>query len=333
MSSLRFQALSAGNLSGIKWAVSSLIEELPMIRRTLTSSLSALALLSAAPALAQDEEVTVELADSDGEDLVFLTEEEEELAKMEAEMSEAFSIFGEFFEVEPLTQEQEARLPLAQQMTDKIMPTGSFAKVMQDTMEPMMAAMMSNLTSDPETQLSSITGVEVDDLAELSPEAAQNALDILDPQMQERTDKVTEVTVKMVTGMFEAMEPFYREALSKSFAVRFEEGEMTEVLAFFGTPTGEKYALSSFMVHYDPQMMGVMEQMGPAMMAVIPDMMEEFAELEEDYPPARQFSELSAAERTRVAKLLEKSVSELDALEPQVEEESSEEGDAEEDVT
>ena len=187
-----------------------------------------------------------------------------------------------------------------------------------------MGAMMSQLTSDPQTQLSSITGIESDDLVELDSDAAQEALDVFDPQMQERTDKTTELTVNMITGMFDAMEPFYREALSKSLAVRFEDAEMAEVLEFFGTPTGEKYALSSFMVHYDPQMMGVMEQMGPAMLAAFPEMMEGFAELEENYPPARKFSELSEAERDRVARLLGKSVPELDALEPDIEVESNE---------
>ena len=308
-----------------------------MIRRRLLATGAAFTLVTI-PAIsyAQDaEDETVEIADgteaSDDDELIFLTEEEEELADLEAEMTEAFSIFGEFFNVEPLTEAQEARLPTAQEMTDKIMPVGTFGTIMKDTMEPLMGAMMGGLTSDPQTQLSAITGMDSDDLAELDEDAAQNALDIFDPQMQERSDKTTELTVNLITGMFDAMEPFYREALSKSLAVRFEEPEMQEVLEFFATPTGEKYAVSSFMVHYDPQMLGVMEQMGPAMMAAFPDMMEGFEELEENYPPARKFSELSAAERARVAEMLDKSVSELDALEPAVEVEEYD-GSAEEDV-
>lgn len=289
-----------------------------------TAIISILASVSV-PTLAQENqaETSSETAETNGaagdDELIFLTEEDEELIALEREMVEAYSIFGDFFEIEPLTEAQEARLPIAQQMTDKIMPVGTFAGVLEDTMKPMLGAVLGQLTSDPQTQLSSITGMTSYDLAELETETLQDALDVFDPHLQERNDKTTDLAVNIVAKMFDAMEPFYREAMSKSLAVRFDEAEMIEVLKFFDTPVGEKFALSSFMVHYDPQMLGVMEQMGPAMMAVLPEMMEGFAELEENYPPARSFSELSAAERGRVSDLLGKPVTELDALEPQIE--------------
>ena len=112
------------------------------------------------------------------------------------------------------------------------------------------------------------------------------------------------------------------------FSVRFEGSEMEELLVFFETPVGGKFAKESFLVQYDPQMMSMMEAMGPAMGEVFPKMMEQIAQMAEDFPDGRTFPELSAAERQRLSELLGKGESELEALAPEPEVEA----DGEEDV-
>ena len=116
--------------------------------------------------------------------------------------------------------------------------------------------------------------------------------------------------------MFDALEPSYREAYARALATRFDEAEMRELLAFFGTPTGGRFARQSLLIHYDPQMLGVMEQMGPAMVELLPSMIENVAALEAEFAAVRRFGELSAAERARAARLIGKGEAELDALQP-----------------
>ena len=133
----------------------------------------------------------------------------------------------------------------------------------------------------------------------------------------------------MVEQMFSLMEPAFREALARALAIRFEEAEIAELLEFFETPLGEKFAREAFFVQYDPQMVAAMEQVGPALIEVLPEMMEKAEEIDAGLESVRSFSDLSEAERTRVAAALGKSIAELDALEPVIETEILEDKDSE----
>ncbi len=301
------------------------------MQRFVLPALSALTLVMAAPALAQasDEEIVDLPADgeigSGGEAFEFLTEEEEEMAALEDEMEAAFSIFGELFKADPLTPQQEALLPLANQMTGYIMPEGTFGSIMEDTMEPMMSTIMGAVLENPRTRIAKLTGVDVEALEGVNDEDAEELLGIFDPDFTAKTEKMGEVSGAMVARLFEALEPAYREGYSRALATRFDETEMRDLLAFFGTPTGGKFANASFVIQYDPQMLGVMEQMGPAMMEVFPEIIQEAAQIEAQFAKERTFSELSEAERNRAARLLGKSASELEALQPAQEDEAVEE--------
>jgi hypothetical protein len=293
-----------------------------MIRHHILAALASLSMVvGAAPALAaQDQAAAVDAgkAKLDKEGFVFLTEDEEEQLALEQEMTEAFSLLGALFKAEPLTPEQEALLPIATEMADHIMPEGSFRSAMVDSIEPMMAMMVGETTSDPRLRLAEISGVEADDLERLSDEDAQEAFDIFDPQFSARSERTTKALTGMMTRLLEEVEPAYREGLARALTRRFDESEMRALLAFFQTPLGTKFAAQSFLVQYDPQLMGVVEAMGPAAIKLIPELTEEFVAIEAELGGSRDFAHLSAAERSRAARLIGKSVRELDALVPEI---------------
>ena len=297
-------------------------------RRLFAPIVSAMALAAVSqPASAQREQPEEKgevLSDSaplsDEEVFEFQSAEEEAMEEFEREIADAFSIFGAMFEADPLTPEQEALLPLATRMTEKVFPEGSFAVIMEESMGPMMSAMMSAVAGDTRAELSLLTGITSDELSELDDAAVEEAMNVLDPHLATRNERAGEVVIKMMGDMFEAIEPSYREALARAFTTRFDEAEMTELLAFFETPVGGKFAQQSILVQYDPQMMTMMEQMGPAMAEAFPAMMEGMIELAAEFPEARVFTELSAAERGRLAQLLGKGEAELEALSPEREE-------------
>ncbi len=288
-----------------------------MIRKQFLASATALCALTFAPPLAAQD------AEGKGteEEVIFLTEEEEELQTIQKEMSEAFGMFGTLFKAEPLTPEQEALLPLATEMARQIMPEGSFRTAMRETIDPMMTMIMGDLDSDPRVRLAAISGVDKGDLDSLSDADAQEALDIFDPKFAARNERTAKAISAMMGKLLEAVEPAYREGMGRALARRFSEAEMRELLGFFATPTGGKFAAQSFLVQYDPQLIGVVEAMGPAAIKLIPEMTEEFTAIETELGGSRDFSELSAAERRRAAGLIGKSVQELEALVPEVTEE------------
>ncbi len=124
------------------------------------------------------------------------------------------------------------------------------------------------------------------------------------------------MVVTMMGDLFDAIEPAYREGLSRAYATRFEAGEMEELIGFFKTPVGGKFASQSLLVQYDPQMMAMMEQIGPAMGEVMPGMLDEVTEIAAAYPDGRTFGDLGATEKARAARLLGRSEAELEALQP-----------------
>ncbi|MEL7199908.1 MAG: DUF2059 domain-containing protein [Pseudomonadota bacterium] len=301
------------------------------VRFMLAASVSLLSV--SVPALAQDQdEETVEFseeadASSDAETFEFLTEEEEELAAIQAELTEEFALLGEIFKPEPLTQEQEALLPKAQSMANVIMPEGTLSLALREMMDSMFDIITAAATEDPRTRLSEVSGVELDELSELDDEAAQEALDIFDPQFAERTDQSMVFIVDMMGELFAALEPSYRDAYARALTKRFGDEEMYELLTFFSTPLGEKFAVESFAIQYDPQMLGVMEQMGPAFAEVLPGILEDAEALDAVFEDERNFSDLSEAERARASGLLGKSVRELDALQLETQDVSDEDED------
>lgn len=267
-------------------------------------AVSALALPQAA--MAQDAD----------KDFVFQTEEEAAQEAAIAQMNDAFAMFGAFFKADPLSQEQEALLPLATQMAEQMVPEGTLATAMDETMRPMITSIMDMAMGNERGNLAVLTGVDLDEVMALDDDAAEELLGIFDPQFALRNERVSAITFEMIATMMEALEPAYREALARAFTTRFEEAEMVQLLGFFETPLGAKFAKEVVQVQYDPQMMGLMEQMGPAMAAALPTMMEQMAALSKEVGDPRSFTQLSTAERDRAAHLFGKSVSELEALQP-----------------
>jgi len=271
-----------------------------MIKRAIFASTASLALLAAAPLAAQDDSAPAEA---------------DELANMFRNM---------FGEAEPLTTEQEARMPAAETVVGKIFPAGTYAKMMNDTMKPMMDGMMGSFMDLPMNEIAKLTGLYGEDMPELGEGSVNEVMAILDPAFQDRTKLISDVTIQLVTDIITQIEPAYRDGLARAYAVRFTEAELTDLNGYFSTPIGAKYAGESILIYTDPQVMSAMNEMMPAMMGMMPEMMGQIAVASEQFPPARTFSELDEAEKAKLAELLGTTEEELVASEPAMEAETLE---------
>ncbi|MEL6529087.1 MAG: DUF2059 domain-containing protein [Pseudomonadota bacterium] len=271
-----------------------------MIQRSIFICGASLAMLASAPLAAQDESTTVE---------------SETLTQQEADAFGAMmgNLFGD---AEPLTAEQEARLPAAEAVVGKVFPAGTYAKMMNDTMRPMMDGMLGSFMDLPANEIAKLTGLYAEDLPELGEGSLEEIMAILDPAFQDRGKLITEVTIQLVTDVMTEIEPGYRAGLVRAYASRFTQAELADLNAYFETPTGAKYAGESMLIYTDPQVMSAMNEMMPAMMSMMPQMMEEMTKASEQFPPARKFSELDASEKARLAELLGTTEQELAESEP-----------------
>ncbi|MGB3711195.1 MAG: DUF2059 domain-containing protein [Erythrobacter sp.] len=255
-----------------------------MIKRTILAGAAGIALLSAAPAMAQDT------ADTMTDDV-------------SAGMDEAMQMMSGLFQAEELTAEQEARLPAASAVVATMTPEGFYTEIMSDMMnsmmEPLSGMMSGDLAATGTVQSRLALGEE--QVGALSSEERVELATILDPAFSQRGEALQSILTDMMTQTATLMEPLFREGLSRAYAVRFDEAELSDIAAFFATPTGSDYATQSMQLMADPQVMSASMQALPAMMSQFGDMESRMEEAFASLPEQNAYADLTAAQRERIA--------------------------------
>lgn len=232
---------------------------------------------------------------------------------------------GEMFKADPLTAEQEARLPDAEKVVGQLFPAGTYRKMMDQMMGPMLEGIFGSMTQMPVAELARLGGADEGAVAGLGDAKLGEMMAILDPAYEERNRIMGQVSVDMVARLMDRIEPSYRAGLARALATRFTAGELGELYGFFSTPVGARYAGESMLIYADPQVMSAMNEIMPAMFEMMPGMMKEMQAKTAHLPPARTAADLSDSELTRLARLLGVPVSELKTRAQQPSEDMAEE--------
>ena len=238
-----------------------------------------------------------------------------DLAVEQAELQEMMDIMSTAFQAEPLTPEQEARLPAAKKAVAAMMPDGFYRKMMDDVVGQMMGPLQNDFGDEAmAAQVEQQVGLSIEELEErnLSKEQLGEAITILDPAARERSEVMTRVIVDGLTEVYSALEPALREGMSRAYAARFTDKQLSDINAFFATETGAVFAAESMAMMGDPQVMGAMSEATPLVMEQFPRLFEKMEAREAELPKQRKFADLSAADRKKVAGLLKLSVAELE---------------------
>lgn len=292
-----------------------------MIKRIYLAAPAALALATAAPIAAQDEVETVEMS-----------EEAEDMGEIDP-MAAMMGIFGDLFKVDPLTAEQEARLPMAESIALKIMPDGVLAEVMQSLIGGFMDPIMEMAPSPAQSVAGKGLGVSGFELGLTEEEMAEVA-SMLDPSWEERREREMAVLPELMTEVANTMEPGMRKAVAEIYAVNFEASELTELDTFFSTEVGSKFARESYKMAADPRIMSASFESVPQLLGKVGDMKKMVDEATADLPEARAFADLSSAQKSRITELtgftaddIQANLDEAAEMETWLEEGDAEEGD------
>jgi hypothetical protein len=222
------------------------------------------------------------------------------------------SLFGDMFgTAEPLSPEEEARLESAMIVVTKLFPEGTYARMMEESMAPMLEGMMGGLGGSPAIALTGLTGIDPITLNAIEDDKLDAALALLDPAAAERNAAMGEAMFSLISEVVVEIEPAYRAGLARAYAVRFTEAELSDLATYFSTSVGQKYAAESFLIFADPQVMSSMNEVMPAMMQRMPSMFEMMGEVGAEFPEGRKVSDLNPEERARLADLLGVSEEEL----------------------
>jgi hypothetical protein len=223
----------------------------------------------------------------------------DDLAASKAELEQVMGALGTLFPKEPLTPEQEARLPAAQRIVALMIPEGTMGDIMGKMIDDIVRPMMQFGGSQAKSTLARNIGVSPFEI-DLSEEDSAALASLFDPAWAERQEREFAVFPEMMRQMLTLMEPGLRKALAEAYAMRFTDSELADIAAFFGTETGAKYARESFAMASDPRMMGASMEALPAMMEAMGDIEAQVAAATADLPPVRSYDDLSPAERERV---------------------------------
>ncbi len=215
---------------------------------------------------------------------------------------DVFAAMAEMFAAEPLTAEQQARLPLAGEVVARIIPDGAMAEMIDNLLGGMLGPMMGMNKGATAAKVSERLGLYDADLA-METAQAEEALTILDPAWRERERIEAETMPAMMGEMMTTMEPVMKTAMTELYAVHFSTGELTDINAFFRTDTGASYARKSFTLASDPRLMASTMKAMPDMMGVFTTMGERMAAATASLPAQRDFAQLTAAEKARLAQL------------------------------
>ena len=254
--------------------------------KKIVNAMAAAALVCAVPAAAQ-------------EDL-----EHSESAMSPGDLDEFAGMMAGLFQTEPLTEEQNARLPAAQAVVGEMMPDGFYGEMMAGMMDKMLRPMLT-MFSQPEFVLGARLTVDAEAIEALEEAEQAELTAMLDPAYEARGDAMVAVLTSRMGGMFTAMEGPMREGLSKAYAVRFDDAQLADIAAFFATPTGGEYARESMALFADPQVMQASMQALPAMMSGFGDIESAMREAMEALPAERGYGDLTEAQRERMAELLD----------------------------
>ena len=221
----------------------------------------------------------------------------------QAEVEEVAAMMTNLFVAEPLTAEQEVRLPVAEAVVGTMMPDGFYGTMMGKMVDKMIRPMMS-MFSSPEFFLAARLDLDEEAIGNLTTEEQAEISAMLDPALDRRVDAIIDVMTDKMGGMFAVMEEPVREGLAKAYAVRFDDRQLADIAAFFATPTGSVYARESMALFSDPQVMQASMKALPTMMSGFGSMETAMAEAMADLRQERAYADLTPAQRQRMSELL-----------------------------
>lgn len=219
-----------------------------------------------------------------------------------AEDEDMLAAIMSMFAPEPLTAEQQARLPAAQAVVAKIVPPGTMGEMMSSLFDGMLAPIMDLAMQPSSADAAEQLGVDPEEL-ELDTEQSAEVLALLDPVWRERQERTFAATQSAIGKMMTAMEPAMRDAMSQLYAIDFDASELADIDTFLSTDSGAAFARKSFTMASDPRVMGAMMQSMPQMMGSFAEIETDMAAAVADLPPARGYADLDATQRARLAEL------------------------------
>ncbi|MBB4860846.1 hypothetical protein HNO88_004191 [Novosphingobium chloroacetimidivorans] len=212
----------------------------------------------------------------------------------------------------PASATEAARLASAKQTVDYVFPTGTYARMMGETMDKMMDSILDSTMRMPLKNFAGVSGAETGEIGEGS---LAEMMEIYDPAYKERMRLSTRTMMTEMSTLMSRFEPDIRSGLASAYAKRFDAAQLGELNRFFATPTGKTYAAESYIIMMSPEVMEKMQGFMPQVMQAMPSIVEKVKSATEKLPKPRMYVDLSDAEKAKLARILGMSLKQLEEKE------------------
>jgi hypothetical protein len=229
-------------------------------------------------------------------------------AKQQREMDEIVAMIEKIFDTSALPAIEPARLTLAETTTTALVPPGSLERMIDNLYGKVFATFMKEFSGPSDTMIAIKTGLESDQITALDEKSKQAIADLFDPHRKEREDQVTKVMKPLISEALVDIERPMQGGMAKAYARKFSADQLTELNAFFATPTGRAYAHDWMAMQADPEVMLAVVRAMPSMVNKFIDRAPQIEADMRNLPKERALADLSEAELKTLAKLTKVSV-------------------------
>lgn len=174
------------------------------------------------------------------------------------------------------------RQKLADTMADKIIPPGSYQKMMKDMSAQLTDSIIAQTLG---MDASTFAMVKEGDAAPAGGKTLGELAAEADPNFKERMDIMMRVTFDEMGKLMSAMEPAARGALANVYARKYTSKQLTDMNGFFATPSGSTFAADFMSTFTDKEMMTAMMGQMPKIMEAMPEIMKKVEAATAHLPP------------------------------------------------
>jgi cytochrome c556 len=183
-------------------------------------------------------------------------------------------------EMMPLAPAESARLKLAEQTAAKLIPDGTYQKLMKDMADKMASNMINQMLGMDASAIAGSPDTNATDGKTLADIAAEK-----DPNFKERLDVTMKVMFTEMGALMNNMEPVVRFALAKTYARKYNEKQLSDMNVFFSSPSGSVFAADFMSSFTDKEVMDATISLTPMMMQAMPAILKKVEAATAHLPP------------------------------------------------
>ena len=197
-----------------------------------------------------------------------------------------------------------ADLALGRDIAGKLLPNGTYQKMMGGMMGKMMGGMTDQMAAMPIAPYLKLAGLPESDIAKLGQTTIKQIMEIVDPAYQQRMHIIMPTMMEEMGKVMTQFEPDMREGLATAYATHFSSAQLADIDHFFNTPSGGAFASQNMMIAADPAVMQRMQAFMPKLMEAMPGIMQKASQATANLPKAKTPETLTDADRAKLAQLL-----------------------------